>query len=166
MEEVKLREASTDDIPLIADLAHLIWNQHYPDLIGQKQVNYMLSMMYNNEALKKQMLEKMHRFFIVSENGDDLGFVSLHETEKKEWFINKFYIDQRKAAKGIGTKTFEWLCDLLDPKKISLTVNRGNYKTINFYFKLGFRIQRTAVFDIGNGYVMDDFVMEWDKIEK
>jgi hypothetical protein len=44
-----------------------------------------------------------------------------------------------------------------------LTVNRQNYKSINFYFKIGFRIEKCADFPIGNGFVMNDFVMVWRK---
>jgi hypothetical protein len=45
-------------------------------------------------------------------------------------------------------------------------VNRQNYKAINFYFKLGFKIQTVADFDIGNGYVMNDFVMVFEPLNE
>ena len=45
-------------------------------------------------------------------------------------------------------------------KRITLTVNRQNYKAINFYFKHGFKIKSVDDFDIGNGFFMNDFVME------
>ena len=38
-----------------------------------------------------------------------------------------------------------------------------NYKSINFYFKNGFVIERVADFDIGNNFVMNDFVMIWKR---
>jgi GNAT superfamily N-acetyltransferase len=163
MQEVKLKEASLSDIPSIAALAKNIWNQHYPEVIGQEQVNYMLGIMYTAEALKQQMEQKKHRFFLIENDGKEVGFISVNEVSKGDWFLNKFYIDQRISAKGIGTSTFHKILELISPKKITLTVNRGNYKTVNFYFKLGFKIEKTAVFDIGNGYVMDDFVMSWQR---
>ena len=43
--------------------------------------------------------------------------------------------------------------------KLQLQVNRDN-KAKYFYEKLGFEVVRTQVFDIGQGYVMDDYVME------
>ena len=52
---------------------------------------------------------------------------------------------------------------MLDPLTVRLTVNRQNFKSVNFYFKNGFTIERVADFDIGNGYVMNDFVMMWKK---
>jgi ribosomal protein S18 acetylase RimI-like enzyme len=42
---------------------------------------------------------------------------------------------------------------------MKLTVNRKNVQAINFYFSQGFRIDHAEDFDIGSGYVMNDFVM-------
>jgi RimJ/RimL family protein N-acetyltransferase len=47
----------------------------------------------------------------------------------------------------------------MQPDIIKLTVNRQNFKSINFYFKNGFKIEKVEDFDIGNGYWMNDFIM-------
>ena len=66
-----------------------------------------------------------------------------------------------EQAKGIGTKLLNHILQTLkNAKTIELTVNRQNYKAINFYFKNGFVIKEVADFDIGNNYFMNDFVME------
>lgn len=150
-------------MPIIAALAQRIWNQHYVSIIGQQQVDYMLSLFYSPAALAEQVHQKQHRFFLVSRDGQKLGFVSVHCEQERDYFINKFYIDQELAGKGIGTEVFVKLLELLDPLTIRLTVNRQNFKSINFYFKNGFVIERVADFDIGKGYVMNDFVMRWKK---
>jgi diamine N-acetyltransferase len=41
-----------------------------------------------------------------------------------------------------------------------LTVNKGNEGSIAIYRKSGFSVRESVVFNIGNGYVMDDFIME------
>jgi predicted lactoylglutathione lyase len=43
---------------------------------------------------------------------------------------------------------------------ISLQVNRFN-KAKDFYTKIGFTIKEEKDFDIGNGYFMNDYVMEY-----
>lgn len=161
MEDLKLIAASEKDIETISQLAKLIWNQHYPAIIGQQQVDYMLNLMYNKESLIEQLNVKKHQFFLISQAGNIVGFISVNKEDEGNWFLNKFYIDQTKAAKGIGTEAFNLLKSIIQPKKITLTVNKGNIKSINFYFKNGFTIEKTAVFDIGNNYVMDDFIMIW-----
>lgn len=161
MTDVKLRAATIADIGTIADLATITWNQHYPSIIGKDQIDYMLNMMYSEDSLRNQIVEKGHRFFLLQWNGRETGFISVNEENKNEWFLNKFYIDQNHAAKGMGTQAFSELLKLIQPLRITLTVNRKNFKSINFYFKCGFKIERVADFDIGNGYVMNDFVMVW-----
>jgi len=43
---------------------------------------------------------------------------------------------------------------------LTLTVNKSN-KAKNFYESQGFKVYDEAIFDIGNGYVMDDYLMEF-----
>ncbi|MBK6985390.1 MAG: GNAT family N-acetyltransferase [Bacteroidetes bacterium] len=73
--------------------------------------------------------------------------------------MHKFYIDQQKSNAGIGTEVLNLLIQQINPKSLMLTVNRQNFKSINFYFKNGFKIDRVEDFDIGDGYEMNDFVM-------
>ncbi len=161
MEPLTLSEADVSGIEQISRLAEVIWNQHYTSIISVDQIRYMLHKMYSRDSLEDQMLKKHHRFFIIHHQQEAIGFVSVNEESRDTWFLNKFYILQDLAGKGFGSKVFDELCGLLKPKQITLTVNRQNYKSINFYFKKGFTIQKVADFDIGNGYVMNDFVMTW-----
>jgi diamine N-acetyltransferase len=43
--------------------------------------------------------------------------------------------------------------------EVWLQVNKKNRQAIAAYEKAGFRIAEEAVFDIGKGFVMDDFLM-------
>lgn len=162
MQDVKLISAGTSDIPLISALAERIWNQHYPAIISQVQIDYMLELMYDHKRLKEQMTVKNHQFYFITAQSERIGFLSVHEEEDSVWQLNKFYIDQTKSRKGIGSIAFKELQDLTSASKIRLTVNRQNFKAINFYFKCGFKIERVADFEIGNGFVMNDFVMVWE----
>jgi diamine N-acetyltransferase len=47
-----------------------------------------------------------------------------------------------------------------DQKSLLLNVNKYNQKAIDFYLRMGFQEIYKEVIDIGNGYVMDDVVME------
>ena len=161
MHDLKLIAASYQDLASISELAKLIWNQHYPAIISQTQIDYMLDKMYNLESLNEQLVKKKHQFFIIQLNKKHIGFISVNEENRNEWFLNKFYIDQTLSAKGIGREAWEELKKIIPAKQVRLTVNRQNFKSINFYFKVGFKIERVADFDIGKGFVMNDFVMIW-----
>jgi diamine N-acetyltransferase len=164
---VHITKAEEKDIKPISDLAKIIWNQHYPEIITREQIDYMLNKMYSAESLKEQMEKQHHEFFIISRDEKEIGFVSVSKSDGNgSYFLHKFYILQDKAATGVGTEAFHKLLKQLHPTEIKLTVNRQNYRSINFYFKNGFKIERVADFDIGNGFVMNDFVMVWKTDEK
>jgi len=156
---LQLIKANHSDIKRIADLAKLIWNQHYLSIIGQNQVDYMLEKIYNDESLLKQLKELNHLFFLIIQSGKEIGFVSISSKNEEDYFIHKFYVDQNCANTGIGSQILSQLESTFSPKTLSLTVNRQNFKSINFYFKNNFKIKSVEDFDIGNGFVMNDFVM-------
>jgi diamine N-acetyltransferase len=156
---ISLKNASVQDIPSIQHLAAKIWAEHYTPIIGEAQIDYMLGLFYSEKSLSAQMSEGQ-KFYLIENEGLIEGFLSVTVKNDEEFFIHKFYVDAR--GRGMGKKVFEMLLGLFPKTKtIRLNVNKHNFKSINFYFKLGFQIENTAVFEIGNGYVMDDFRMVW-----
>lgn len=156
---IHLKPASSADIPQINSLANKIWRKHYPGIITNEQIDFMLEWMYSAKSLEKQISEGA-KFLIVMSGELPVGYVSFSKVEEGEFFLHKFYVDTDQHRKGIGTEIFNEVIALMDqPKSITLTVNRQNIKAINFYFKVGFTIKSAEDFDIGNGYFMNDFVM-------
>lgn len=161
MENLIFRQATENDIDAIAGLAHEIWNEYYPAIIGQEQVDYMLNRMYSAEGLMEQMLDKGHVFYLVGNATGDIGFYSF-SIQQNEAILHKLYILKENRASGTATEVMNHAIAQLESKGVNtlrLTVNRMNTRAINFYFKTGFKIERAADFDIGGGYYMNDFVM-------
>ncbi|MEZ5172214.1 MAG: GNAT family N-acetyltransferase [Bacteroidia bacterium] len=157
----KLKKAIPADAKLIAALADEIWHEHYPPIIGEKQVEYMLEKMYSLEVLNKNINEGPQQFYLIYSNDLPCGFISIEVSEnKKEGFIQKFYLLKSFRGNGLAAGCFELL--LLEFPLLNvfrLQVNRENIRAINFYFSRGFKIEKSADFDIGNGFFMNDFVM-------
>lgn len=151
--------AQQKDLDTIANLAKQIWNDHYVTIIGQVQVDYMLNKIYNHQSLVEQLTLKNHIFYLIKNNNEVIGFLSVSSDNSSDYFLHKFYINQQKSNSGIGTEVLNLLIKTIYPKSLTLTVNRQNFKSINFYFKNGFKIDRVEDFDIGDGYQMNDFVM-------
>lgn len=154
-----LQKATEKDLQTVSNLARIIWNDHYVPIIGQKQVDYMLDKFYSQTDLLEQIHEKKHEMYLILKDEKAIGFVSVSLGKGSDFFLHKFYIDQQQSNTGFGTKTLNLLVEIIHPKSLTLTVNRLNYKSINFYFKNGFKIDRVEDFDIGEGYKMNDFVM-------
>jgi len=158
-----LKPATENDFATIQKLARIIWDKHYVPMIGAEQVNYMLEKMYSPTAIAQQTKEGQ-KFHLVLNDNMETGFISVSTKDNKNYYLHKFYILQEKQNSGLGTKVFKQVFeDLYKPESIRLTVNRKNYKTVNFYFKLGFKIEKVEDFDIGENYFMNDFVMLWQK---
>lgn len=152
--------ATDKDIPVIRDLADRIWRKHYVPIIGAKQVDYMLGKMYSADSIQQQMQDQQMYTIVFDDSGKAIGYISISTKDKKNYFLHKFYIDADKQGKGIGSEVFNYIVSTIPgAETIELTVNRANYKSINFYFKNGFVIKEVADFDIGDGYFMNDFVM-------
>ncbi len=152
-------EATPDDIPVIHALAEKIWKVCYPSIITNEQIDYMLALMYSGPALEAQMKEGQ-RFFLLNCNGQASGYLSYSDKGEGHYFLHKLYVAASLQGSGAGQFLLnEVTGKLKDIKSLRLTVNRQNYKAINFYFKNGFVIEAVKDFDIGKGYLMNDFVM-------
>lgn len=157
--KISFRKATERDIPIITQLAESIWKKHYITIIDLPQIEYMLEKMYSPEKLLQEMNED-YIFTLVYDDLMPVGYISISTKDKRKYTLHKFYIEINNHRNGIGSQLFEYaLKQMHNPETIQLTVNRKNYKAINFYFKNGFKIKELADFDIGNGYFMNDFIM-------
>lgn len=156
---IKLKAAKTKaEWSKINALSHEIWHEYYPAIVTTEQIDYMLEKYHSIEALQKQS-EEGQQFFLIENEEEEIGYCSISE-KNKAVFLHKFYILKSKRGKGIGTEVFRQILEFVKKnKKISLQVNRKNFKSINFYFKQGFTIEYVKDFEIGNGYLMEDFIM-------
>lgn len=151
------------DIQTIEKLAYKIWNAHYVPIIGQNQVDYMLHKFQNFNAISSQ-IKNGYEYFLISNNKKAVGYLCLiTNTSKKKLMISKIYIDQNEKGHGFGTQLINFTKKLAKEKGMKtvwLTVNKNNSATIKWYKKLGFEITDEIKMDIGNDFIMDDFVME------
>ena len=158
----EIKNAGVDDIPLIRELTFRVWPQTYASILSQEQIDYMLEMMYSVNSLKEQMTEQECKFIIVYDDGNPVGFASYSEEDFTKWKLNKIYVLQNQQGKGTGRFVIDYIID--DIKKqnatsLFLQVNRYNNAKV-FYEKLGFNEIDFINLDIGNGYFMNDYIME------
>ena len=89
---ILLKAVSIDEIEKVAELAKIIWAKHYPAIIGQEQVDYMLQNMYNHQSLLEQIHEKGQQFYFIISNNQSIGFISVTDEKNNTWMLNKFYV--------------------------------------------------------------------------
>lgn len=153
--------ATEKDIPLIRELTFKVWPQTYAAIISKGQIEYMLEMMYSETSLKKQMDEGT-QFIILNDETEPVGFASFQQMQNKIYKLHKIYVLSSQQGKGTGKYLVNYIISNIKKKgatALQLQVNRSN-KAKGFYEKLGFCVIEEADFDIGNGYLMNDYVME------
>ncbi|MFM1998881.1 MAG: hypothetical protein RL204_828 [Bacteroidota bacterium] len=153
--------ATLTDIPEIQAISSRVWPPTYKDVISAGQITYMLDLMYGSKSLEKQMTEQGCEFILYKPNDRSVGFASYGQNENGIWRLHKLYVDVDQHGKGIGKILLEEVKKRVAQKggnEVELNVNKRN-KAKDFYFSQGFTIRREEVLDIGEGYVMDDFVL-------
>ena len=150
---------SDEQIEQVVSLALEIWTEHYTSIIGIEQVNYMLDKFQSNSVIKQQIDEGLHYFLLG--NDIPIGYLAL-KVESPDLFVSKIYLLASFRNQGYGKLLMQFTENFGQENnctQLKLTVNKYNLTTIKAYKKLGFTQKREVVFDIGNGYIMDDYEM-------
>ena len=155
--------ATKEQLPIIRDLAYKIWPDTYGSTHTQAELDYMLTKFYAVESLENQ-LNNGHAFILATENDINLGFVSyeINAENTTKTKIHKLYVLPETQGKGIGKILVDYVRNeaiINANSTLFLNVNKLNNAQY-FYTKYGFSITQDIIIDIGNGYVMDDYVME------
>lgn len=156
-----IKQAEPSDIPIIQQLAQIIWLPTFANILSQLQIEYMLQWMYSEPSLSKQMQEGCI-FFIAYEQNFPLGFASWQKLNHSEAKLHKLYVLPEMQGKKVGFALLQKAIALSQEnglQRLILNVNRYNQKAIDFYLRTGFKIEKEEDIHIGNGYFMNDYVM-------
>lgn len=150
-------------LAVVEALAIEIWREHYPGIIGEDQVEYMLGRFQSKEAISEQVRDEGYLYFLISAKKDIyVGYVAVQPLGS-ELQLSKLYVRAAERGKGYGKAAIDFVEKIagdMNFKKISLTVNKKNKASIDIYKKSGFKIKEPVVTEIGEGYVKDDYRME------
>lgn len=162
--DVTLDPLQATDFGLLAELASGIWRTHYTPIIGADQVEYMLRGRYTPERLEAYLGADDRWLRILRVKGEPAGYCSYAlgpaATEMK---LQELYLQDSSRGKGLGgflLRHVEAEARRHGRHTLWLTVNRHNEGSIEFYRRAGFTVREEKRFDIGGGFVMDDYVME------
>lgn len=164
MNTLNIQQAATDsEIYEIAALAEEIWHQHFTPIIGEAQVNYMVDKFQSYPALKAQIDQDDYEYYQIRSSHTLAGYIGIHP-EADALFLSKLYIKKDCRGQHLATEALNFLIGLCKErglKKIWLTCNKHNDNTLAVYDHLGFVITDEQVADIGNGFVMDDYILTY-----
>lgn len=160
---IHLEKINKKQLPIVKDLAYAIWPSAYGEILSAEQLNYMLDNFYSVENLENQM-NVGQIFELLLDDNKVVGFVAYEFNCKETGLlkIHKIYLLPETQGKGFGKFMIDEVVKIAKnnhQKGVFLNVNKYN-KAQFFYEKLGFKITKEEVIDIGNNYIMDDYQME------
>ena len=161
---VKIVPAERQDLPVITLLAPEIWQDAYCKILSQEQIIYMLEMMYAPAKLQADF-DNGVKFRLLDYQGRHIGFFAFFECgdDRTTIKLDKLYLHREFHGKGIGSLVLDHLTKCAADAgyaKIKLNVNKANAKAIRSYSRNGFKKKESRKIDIGNGFFMDDYIME------
>ncbi len=161
---LKITTATEVDFPIIQKIAYETWPVTYGNILSETQLNYMLGNFYSDATLQKNFTEKNHRFLLIADENGVLGFASYehHYQQNQVTRLHKLYVLPQAQGKGAGKQLLEQverLAQEQQQKSVSLNVNKFN-NAYAFYLKNGYEKIGDIDIPIGDGFLMEDFVME------
>lgn len=157
-----IRILKRDELHVVQEVAHATWPSTFSEILTEEQIEYMLKWMYNNQQLVENF-EKGHAFYGFFENDKILGFMEFEASIQASSVlkIHKLYVLPSLQGSGIGRQLIYQAISCAkvhNNNSVILNVNRFN-KAVTFYQKLGFTILKEEDISIGNGFLMEDYVM-------
>jgi ribosomal protein S18 acetylase RimI-like enzyme len=158
---VKIQQATINDVPVIQQIAYKTWPKTYGAILSEAQINYMLQLMYNSHELEHQ-IQNGYKYLLAKTENQIIGFAAFNEISPQSYKLQKLYILPKAQGTGLGRHLLHHIIQEIKSNgavSLILNVNRHN-NALSFYTKMGFQIIREEDNDIGNGYFMNDYVMQ------
>jgi diamine N-acetyltransferase len=160
---VTIRAATQADLAVVQELAHRIWYRHYPGIISVEQIEYMLERGYATPALANFLDAPGSGLVLARVDDVPVGFAAWYRpSEPATTKLDKLYVLQEYHGQGVGRCLIghvEAAARADAASTLILNVNRHNAASIAAYHSFGFATRGEVVVDIGNGFVMDDYIM-------
>ena len=157
----KISPGESEKIIELSKLATAIVREHFDSIIGKAQNDYMLKKFQSVEAVTQQ-LEYGYNYYFVKDENKVLGFLAFYR-KQDEMYLSKFYLEKSCRSSGYSKNMLRFVIEetrKLNLHSIVLNVNKDNF-AVQVYEKLGFEIIRSEKKSIGQGFYMDDYVMEF-----
>ncbi|GHM98571.1 N-acetyltransferase [Cytophagales bacterium WSM2-2] len=161
---IEIQEASVKEIPIIQQIASDTWYVTYGPLQPREKIEYLYELMYSTSSLTEQFEKKGHKFILAKDETGYQGYAGyeINCEGKNATKIHKLYVLPSAQGKGVGKEMMNFISAVAQANKnqtLLLNVYRKN-PAMNFYERIGFKKAAEVNIPVGNGFTMEDFVME------
>lgn len=154
---------SDEEIIQLARVAKDIWYECYTELIPQEQIEYMLDRFQSEDALRDAIFKCNYTYFLLYDE-EIIAYCGV-QPQMDRLFLSKLYVRKDKRGLGYASKLLDTAIEFgltLKKRALYLTCNKENNESLEMYKAKGFQNIASQENDIGGGFVMDDFVLEFE----
>jgi len=155
---------SDGDIGGVACMADEIWHEYWPGIIGSAQTDYMVEAFQSASAITAAIREEGYEYWVLEAEGRRVGYAAVRvEAPDARLFISKVYLFAAERGRGFASEAiafFEALCHGRGLTTMYLSVNKHNELALRAYRAKGFAVVGASVKGIGQGFFLDDYLME------
>ena len=148
----------------LGELARHIWQRHYPGIISQAQIDYMLDQRYGAALIRQQLVQPGHWWKVAQNDAGMIGFAHYFlEGDAQRIKLDKLYVHPDWQRRGVGAAllgSVESEARRQGRTTLTLRTKKHNHSALAAYQKYGFVVTAQVITEIGAGFVMDDYMLE------
>ncbi len=147
----------------LANFAEGIFREYFSTLHSADKVEYLVNYLLSTEALTNAIADDGYEYYFVDENDQHIGFIGI-KPDDGYLFLSKLYLSKEARGRGYGRAEFEFVKQRardLGFNRIRLTCARDNIASLDRYDHMGFKKIARVNSDVGGGFEMNDYVMEY-----
>ena len=151
-----------DHVTKVVDLADNIWRECYKNILSDEQIEYMVDRYQSDNIVTKKMINEGYEYYLINNGSSVIGFVSFLK-DKDALLLSNLYILEEYRNKGyleLVINKISKYCRNSAIKRLVITQNKLNEEGIKIYTNMGFVKTECACQDIGNGYILDNCLLE------
>jgi len=151
---------TVEHFDLIEGLARRIVPDFYEPFFERATAEYLVESGHTAAALSAQA-GRGYRHFLLEGDGRPVGYFSL-AVEEERVLLSHFYVLREFRGRGLGQLAMDFIdreVMAMGGRRIELFVLRENSAAVGLYRKNGFVVAGEVLTRLGNGAVLEDFLM-------
>jgi ribosomal protein S18 acetylase RimI-like enzyme len=113
------------------------------------------------------MTQDGHIYYLAFKGDEPAGYLSIQPEAEHVYHLQKIYVLPHFQGLKLGKMLFNHAIKSIkelhpEPCQMRLNVNRDNTKAVEFYQRMGMKKVFEGDFEIGQGYLMTDYIMGLD----
>ena len=153
-----------EHIAELANFAEKIFREYFITFHPEDKVDFLVEHLLSIETLIRCIADEGYEYYFADDETGHVGFTGIQgRPEEGLLFLSKLYLLKGMRGRGYGRQMFEFVKERareLGLDKIQLTVARDNTGSVQKYLHMGFEIVDEVDTDVGEGFQMNDYVME------